>query len=172
MMVCTVVSSCFKTDNRDLGVYNTDDGYITYQVNNYPYEINGGYSSFSSRGVGVYARKLLKTSSIPTTRYVVFAQLSPRQQINLIIVTDSLTTGSYKTSNSAGALSFIKIDTTQYSTNRVEDVVTLNIIRSVNGRIEGTFTGKLSEPKSDNSVITYAEGIITNGVFKNVRIGY
>lgn len=158
--------SCFKSDNRDLGVYNISNGYIRYQVNNFPYEINGGYNSFSNTGVGVYCKKQLKSASVPSTRYTILGQLSPKRSINLIIITDSLKSSSYVITATANA------DTIQYSGNRTEDILNLNITRNANGTIEGTFSGKLSNSRIINGSATYIEGIISNGFFQNVGINY
>ena len=164
--------SCFKSDNRELGVYNIADGYIRYQVNNAPFEINGGYSDFSNKGIGVYGRKQLKSASVPATRYLITGQLTNKRTINLFIITDSLKTGTYTTSTSTNAMSFAKIDTIQYAGNRPDDILNVNITRGVSGTIEGTFSGKLSVAKTANGSTTYTDGIITNGFFQNVVISY
>jgi hypothetical protein len=164
--------SCFKSDNRDLGVYNIADGYIRYQVNNFPFEINGGYNSFSNTGVGVYGRKQLKSANVPATRYTIIGQLSVRKTINIVIITDSLKTGSYTTSTSSNGLTFAKIDSIQYSGNRPDDILNLNITRNSTGTIDGTFSGKLSYATTASGSTTYTDGVIANGVFQNVAITY
>lgn len=164
--------SCFKSENRDLGVYNISDGYMRYQVNNFPFEMNGGYNSFSNTGIGVYGRKQLKSAAVPATRYVIIGQLSTRKAINMVIITDSLQTGTYTTNALPGALTMIKIDSLQYAGNRPEDVLSLKITRNPTGTVDGTFSGKLSAAKTTNSSTTYTDGLITNGVFKNVSIAY
>ncbi|GEO09960.1 hypothetical protein [Segetibacter aerophilus] len=166
------LASCFKTDNRNLGVYNVADGYIRYQLNNFPFEINGGYSSFSNTGIGVYGRKQLKTTTGENTRYVIVGQLSARRSITIVIATDSLTTGTYTTSSSSNPITTTKFDSVQYSVNRSEDVLNLDIIRNTNGTIDGTFSGKLSNATTDTGTTMYAPGLISNGVFKNIAISY
>ena len=164
--------SCFKSDNRDLGVYNISDGYMRYQVNNFPFEMNDGYNSFSTTGIGVYGRKQLKSATVPATRYVIIGQLTTRKSINLVIITDSLQSGTYTSSTSPSALTLVKMDSLQYAGNRAEDVLNLNITRNLTGTVDGTFSGKLSSAKTANSSTSYTEGMITNGVFKNVSITY
>jgi hypothetical protein len=164
--------SCLKSDNRNLGVYNVADGYMRYQLNNFSFEMNGGYSSFSSTRIGVYDRKQLKSSMAENTRYIISGQLSAKKSITIAINTDSLTTGSYTTSYSPNPITVTKFDSVQYSANRVEDVLQLDIIRNGNGTIDGTFSGKLSTSTITDGSTTYTRGVITNGVFKNVAISY
>jgi hypothetical protein len=166
------LASCFKSDNRDLGSYSVADGYIRYQLNNFPFEINGGYSSFSNTGIGVYGRKQLRSATVENTRYIIIGQLSARRSITIVIATDSLTTGTYTTSSSSNPITTTKFDSVQYSGNRAEDVLHLEIIRNTNGTIDGTFSGKLSTATTANGSTTYNEGFITNGVLKNVAISY
>jgi hypothetical protein len=164
--------SCFKSDNRDLGVYNISNGYIRYQVNNFPYEINGGYTSFSSTGVGVYCKKQLKSASVPSTRYTIIGQLSAKKSINIVIITNSLKSGAYVTTTASNGVTFANVDSIQYSGNRTEDILNLNITRNATGIIEGTFSGKLSNAKTINGSTTYIDGIISNGFFQNVAVNY
>ena len=164
--------SCFKSDNRDLKAYNITNGYIRYQVNNSPFEINGGYIEFSTTGVGVYGRKQLKSANVPATRYTIIGQLNARKTINIVITTDSLKSGSYTTGTSSDGVTFAKIDSIQYSGNRSTDILEVNITRNATGTIDGSFSGKLSYPTLANGSTTYTEGIITNGVLQNVAITY
>lgn len=167
-----LLMSCFKSDNRDLGVYNTADGYIRYQLHGFPFEMNGGYNSFSTTDTGVYARKQLKSATIPATRYVIIGQLSARKSINIIIVTDSLKSGSYTTGSTDNGITIAKFDTVDYSANRSQDVLNLNITRNISGTIEGTFSGKLSVAKTINGTTVFTEAFISNGFFQNVAISY
>jgi hypothetical protein len=170
-LVTVSLTSCLKIANRELGVYNIADGYIAYQVNGYPFEINGGYNSFANTGTGVYCTKQLKSVDVPTTRYILTGQLTQKKTIQLVIETDSLVSGSYNASVGTG-MTLAKIDTVEYSGIRAEDVLTVNITRNATGILEGAFSGKLSFIKNDNHASAFEEGVITNGVFKNVSIRY
>jgi hypothetical protein len=164
--------SCLKTGSRNLGVYDTSNGYIRYQLNNYPIEINGGYSSFSTKGVGVFGRKLATLPNGPATRYTIFGQLSTKVAINMVVVTDSLKLGSYTTGTSTDGTTFARLDSIQYAGNRAEDVLHLTITRNSSGTVDGTFSGKLSLAGTAGGSPTFTDGVITNGVFQNVAINY
>ncbi|MCW3078910.1 hypothetical protein [Segetibacter sp.] len=171
-LISFALTSCLKTSNRNLGVYNTADGYISYQLNNYPFEINGGYNSFSNTGIGVYGRKLPRSATIESSRYTIVGQLSARRSIAIVLVTDSLTSGTYTTSHSSNPITTAKFDSAQYAGNRPADILRVEVVRNPNGTIDGTFSGQLSASVTANGATTYTEGLITNGVFKNVVINY
>jgi hypothetical protein len=165
--------SCFKSDNRYLGADYSGEGYLKYELNGFPYEYTGGSKSLASRGIGVYAKKQLRSASVPATQYTILGQLGATKQLNIVIVTDSLKTGTYTTSTSANAETFVKVDSIQYANNRSADFLTVTISNNSGGIIEGTVSGKLSSPSlSDNRSATYTDGVVTNGAFKNVIIQY
>src|SRR4051812_44331077 len=120
------LASCFKSDNRDLGADYSGEGYLKYEFNGFPYEYTGGTKSITSRGIGVYAKKQLKSATVPATRYSIFGQIGATKQINIVIVTDSLKTGTY-TTGIANAATLVKIDSIQYTSNRPADFLTVTI---------------------------------------------
>ncbi|MCW3109784.1 MAG: hypothetical protein JWQ09_4290 [Segetibacter sp.] len=164
--------SCFKSDHRDLGVDYSGEGYLKYELNGLPFEYTGGYKRLTSGGIGVFARKLPKSATVPVARYTIMGQIGVNKLINIVIITDSLKTGSYTTSTFSNAVTSVKIDSIQYSNNRSADFLTVTISKYSAGIIEGTVSGKLSASKTANGSTTYTDGVITNGVFQNVIMQY
>jgi hypothetical protein len=145
---------------------------MLYELNGFPYEYTGGYKRLSLNGIGVYAKKQPKTSTVPTARYIITGQIGVNKTFNIAIITDSLKTGSYTTSTYASGVTSVKVDSIQYLNNRPADFLTVNISRYSGSTIEGTVSGKLSAAKTASGATTYTDAMITKGVFKNVVIQY
>lgn len=164
--------SCLKSDNRDLGIDYSGDGYLKYELNGQPFEYTGGYTRVTSGGIGVFARKIPKSSTVPSARYTITGQIGVNKVINIVIITDSLKTGNYTTSSFANGVTSIKVDSVQYSNNRSADFLNITISNYSAGIIEGTVSGKLSASKTVNGSTTYTDGVVTNGAFKKIVVQY
>jgi hypothetical protein len=137
-----------------------------------PFEYTGGYKRVTASGIGVYARKVIPSAAGNAFRYTITGQIGVNKQINIVIITDSLKTGSYTTSLLSNAVTSVKIDSIQYLNNRPEDILTITITKHLAGIIEGSVSGKLSSAKTENGSSTYTDAVITNGLFKNVVMQY
>lgn len=167
-----IFCSCMKSDNRDFGIDYSPEGYLKYLFDGSPFEYSGGPKSLTERGIGVYAKKQLKSATVPATRYIITGQIGVANQINVVIVTDSLKPGTFVSTSAASAPTSIKKDSAVYTGNRPGDGLTINISSFSKGIIEGTISGKLSNAKTTNGSTTYKDAEITNGSFKNLVVLY
>lgn len=169
LFICNV--SCNKSN--DTSANSTQSVYIKFKLNGAQYQFNGGYSSVTSTGEGVYGLKILASTILSKTIYEIQGQSGNNRVINLVIVSDSLKSQSYNTptiSSNNFYPSLVNIDGKLYGTFQASDVISITINRYSVGTIDGNFSGNLSQSLSNGT--QFLNGSITEGEFKNVKIIY
>jgi hypothetical protein len=176
--VILLFAACSKSDSP-LG----NASYIQYRINGILIRYNGDYNSYATgSGEGAWVSKIIPSSGpgFPYINYG-FIGLKPLNQslrtdqtIGFNIVTDSLKVQTYIPTDSANhPIAFVKEYAAIYTTGvRPTDKIMINISRYSFGSIDGTFTGQFTETIDVNGVVTYNDGVITQGEFKNLKVMY
>lgn len=164
MIATAMLASCSKDDAGNGGAakfeYKVNGQLVTYNPDN------------ALSGEIAYAAKQLW----PVARYVVNAQKGSNDVFNSVIVSDSLTTGTYRTDsvlvasgnaaislNRAGVLSMVYFAT---------DYIEFNITEHRGGRLSATFAGRLSPTTGGLNYSTRGTVYITEGKIENLKVIY
>ena len=167
--------SCSKSSNSPVQSTSTS-GSIQYKINGDLFTID---NANLLNGEEVSVTRQLHGIGLPQTRYLLNAQIKPDFFLTITLVTDSLYEINYHydsatVSNNFAEFTFDLDNKGQFrSLYFSTDHVDVNISSYKNSRVNGTFTGRLSEVTGSLSDY-YKRGsiYITEGVFANVPVTY
>lgn len=165
MVVFLFLFSCSR-DNSSLNTQGEPE--ISFDLDGSHYAFIGEQST-SNGGKGVFAIKMKGVPGGIATYYSLAGNSGPSNQIQLIIISDSLKTMSYRLEQGTG--SGIIINQSGYSLLDSADYLDVSVSSYSGSIVNGSFSGKLTHVLS-LSPLTTQSATVTNGKIKNVTINY
>ena len=170
ILLISAFISCKKENNNQNNSTGSTHGRIEYKI-------NGQLQAYENLdALTQYALIYKRLSSVPqNNKYQINAFNGANTVMGSAIIIDSLRTGTYVIDSAASQLTYennIRFNGIQSSIFFNGDNLTFNITSHSNGRVSGTFTGKLTPLNGTFNYADKSTTVITEGKIDNVQVIY